>query len=129
MQAAGAVPRRNGGVLIVHRPKYDDWTFPKGKLEEGESFEPQGKSVIARYQGPVPRSQMRVRTRSLRRRAPTRSSSSSLTIVSTDDDVRHVPERFDSGVIRASRQVRIELGRRFGSPRSRSVAAELRTGV
>jgi 8-oxo-dGTP diphosphatase len=25
--------------MIVHRPKYDDWTFPKGKLEEGESFE------------------------------------------------------------------------------------------
>ena len=39
MQAAGAVPRRNGGVLIVHRPKYDDWTFPKGKLEEGETHE------------------------------------------------------------------------------------------
>ena len=39
MQAAGAVVRRNGGVMIVHRPKYDDWTFPKGKLEEGESFE------------------------------------------------------------------------------------------
>ena len=31
--------RRNGGVLIVHRPKYDDWTFPKGKLEEGETYE------------------------------------------------------------------------------------------
>ena len=39
MEAAGAVVRRNGGVMIVHRPKYDDWTFPKGKLEEGESFE------------------------------------------------------------------------------------------
>ena len=25
--------------MIVHRPKYDDWTFPKGKLEEGETFE------------------------------------------------------------------------------------------
>jgi 8-oxo-dGTP diphosphatase len=23
----------------VHRPKYDDWTFPKGKLKEGESPE------------------------------------------------------------------------------------------
>jgi len=33
------VVRRNGGVLLVHRPKYDDWSFPKGKLEEGESFE------------------------------------------------------------------------------------------
>jgi 8-oxo-dGTP pyrophosphatase MutT (NUDIX family) len=39
VQAAGAVPRRNGGVLIVHRPKYDDWSFPKGKLEEGETHE------------------------------------------------------------------------------------------
>jgi len=26
-------------VAIVHRPKYDDWTFPKGKLDKGESFE------------------------------------------------------------------------------------------
>jgi len=25
--------------MIVHRPKYDDWSFPKGKLEEGETFE------------------------------------------------------------------------------------------
>ena len=31
--------RRNGGVMLVHRPKYDDWSFPKGKLEQGESFE------------------------------------------------------------------------------------------
>ena len=31
--------RRNGGVMLVHRPKYDDWSFPKGKLREGESFE------------------------------------------------------------------------------------------
>ena len=26
-------------MLIIHRPKYDDWTFPKGKLEPGETFE------------------------------------------------------------------------------------------
>ena len=26
-------------VLLVHRPEYDDWTFPKGKLEAGESLE------------------------------------------------------------------------------------------
>jgi 8-oxo-dGTP diphosphatase len=39
VQAAGAVLRRNGGVMLVHRPKYDDWSFPKGKLKEGESFE------------------------------------------------------------------------------------------
>ena len=23
----------------MHRPKYDDWTFPKGKAEPGESDE------------------------------------------------------------------------------------------
>jgi 8-oxo-dGTP diphosphatase len=26
-------------VLVVHRPRYDDWTFPKGKLDPGESDE------------------------------------------------------------------------------------------
>ena len=26
-------------VLVVHRPKYGDWTFPKGKCEPGESDE------------------------------------------------------------------------------------------
>lgn len=26
-------------VLVVHRPRYDDWSFPKGKLDPGESFE------------------------------------------------------------------------------------------
>ena len=26
-------------VLVVHRPKYDDWSLPKGKLEPGESHE------------------------------------------------------------------------------------------
>ena len=39
--AAGAVLWRKGEkkkieVLIIHRPKYDDWTFPKGKAEIGE---------------------------------------------------------------------------------------------
>lgn len=24
---------------MVHRPKYDDWSFPKGKLDKGESLE------------------------------------------------------------------------------------------
>ncbi|HEX8053666.1 MAG TPA: NUDIX hydrolase [Thermoleophilaceae bacterium] len=37
--AAGGVVRRDGLVAVVHRPKYDDWTLPKGKLDEGESFE------------------------------------------------------------------------------------------
>jgi 8-oxo-dGTP diphosphatase len=43
IRAAGAVAwRRSGGrveVVLVHRPKYDDWSFPKGKAEEGESDE------------------------------------------------------------------------------------------
>ena len=35
--AAGAVVTRRGGdVLLVHRPKYDDWSFPKGKVDPGE---------------------------------------------------------------------------------------------
>ena len=24
-------------ILLVHRPRYDDWSFPKGKLDRGES--------------------------------------------------------------------------------------------
>lgn len=38
--AAGAVVARKAPsgreVLLVHRPKYDDWSFPKGKLDLGE---------------------------------------------------------------------------------------------
>jgi 8-oxo-dGTP pyrophosphatase MutT (NUDIX family) len=26
-------------VLLVHRPKYDDWSFPKGKAEPNETIE------------------------------------------------------------------------------------------
>ena len=41
--AGGAVlrPRQGGGVelCVVHRPRYDDWSLPKGKLDRGESFE------------------------------------------------------------------------------------------
>jgi 8-oxo-dGTP diphosphatase len=35
--AAGAVVLRKGRVLLVHRPSYDDWSFPKGKLARGEA--------------------------------------------------------------------------------------------
>ena len=24
-------------MVVIHRPRYDDWTLPKGKAEEGES--------------------------------------------------------------------------------------------
>jgi 8-oxo-dGTP diphosphatase len=43
LAAGGVVWRRTADgdgepeVLLVHRPKYDDWTLPKGKLEPGET--------------------------------------------------------------------------------------------
>jgi 8-oxo-dGTP pyrophosphatase MutT (NUDIX family) len=39
IEAAGGVVIRDGQVALVHRPRYDDWTLPKGKLDRGESFE------------------------------------------------------------------------------------------
>jgi 8-oxo-dGTP diphosphatase len=38
-EAAGGVVVRDGKVAVVHRPRYDDWSLPKGKLEPGETFE------------------------------------------------------------------------------------------
>jgi len=37
VRAAGSVVLRKGQVLLVHRPAYDDWSFPKGKLDRGET--------------------------------------------------------------------------------------------
>ena len=43
IRAAGGIvcrPGENGvEVVLVHRPAYDDWSFPKGKLERGEDEE------------------------------------------------------------------------------------------
>ena len=39
VRAAGGIVVRDRCVLLVHRPKYDDWSFPKGKLEDGETWE------------------------------------------------------------------------------------------
>ena len=43
VRAGGGVVIRAGAggieVAVVHRPRYDDWSLPKGKLEPGESFE------------------------------------------------------------------------------------------
>jgi 8-oxo-dGTP pyrophosphatase MutT (NUDIX family) len=41
--SGGVVWRRaaDGGLelVVVHRPRYDDWSLPKGKLDAGESWE------------------------------------------------------------------------------------------
>ena len=39
--AGGVAVDRKGALraLLVHRPKYDDWSFPKGKLDPGETVE------------------------------------------------------------------------------------------
>ncbi len=39
VRAAGGLVLRDGEVLLVHRPRYADWTFPKGKAEDGETDE------------------------------------------------------------------------------------------
>jgi 8-oxo-dGTP diphosphatase len=39
VHAAGGVVLRDGRVAVVHRPRYDDWSLPKGKLDPGESYE------------------------------------------------------------------------------------------
>jgi 8-oxo-dGTP diphosphatase len=40
IEAAGAViprgPAKSPQILLIHRPKYDDWSFPKGKVDPGE---------------------------------------------------------------------------------------------
>jgi 8-oxo-dGTP pyrophosphatase MutT (NUDIX family) len=43
VKASGGVVWRRGPngveVAVVHRPRYDDWSLPKGKLDPGESWE------------------------------------------------------------------------------------------
>ena len=42
--AGGVIVRRDGEggapeLALIHRPKYDDWSLPKGKLDDGEDWE------------------------------------------------------------------------------------------
>lgn len=37
-RAAGGVVCHEGAVLVVHRPRYDDWSLPKGHLKRGETW-------------------------------------------------------------------------------------------
>jgi 8-oxo-dGTP diphosphatase len=44
VKASGGIVRRrrdDGGIelVVVHRPRYDDWSLPKGKLDPGETWE------------------------------------------------------------------------------------------
>ena len=43
VRASGGVVVRNSAtgpeVLVVHRPRYDDWSIPKGKRDPGETDE------------------------------------------------------------------------------------------
>ena len=51
----GGVVRRVGPsgveVLLVHRPRYDDWTFPKGKAQPGETDEETAVREVAEETG------------------------------------------------------------------------------
>jgi len=42
IKAAGGVivrsSKKGPQILLVHRPRYNDWSFPKGKLEPDEKF-------------------------------------------------------------------------------------------
>jgi 8-oxo-dGTP diphosphatase len=65
--AAGGILRRtsvNGfEILVIHRPRYNDWSLPKGKLKSGEPWEGAAsrevleetgyRSTIMSFAGPV----------------------------------------------------------------------------
>src|SRR4029079_18037128 len=39
LAAGGVLVRDDGRIAVVHRPRYDDWSLPRAKLDPGESFE------------------------------------------------------------------------------------------
>jgi 8-oxo-dGTP diphosphatase len=57
--AGGAIWRRSPAgdleVVLVHRPQYDDWSLPKGKVDPGESDEQAAAREIQEETGIVPR--------------------------------------------------------------------------
>jgi len=38
-------------IVVVHRPRYDDWSFPKGKLDKGETYEDAAVREVAEETG------------------------------------------------------------------------------
>jgi 8-oxo-dGTP diphosphatase len=55
VRAAGGLVVRRGPhgaeVLLVHRPRYDDWTYPKGKVDPGESDEDAARREVEEETG------------------------------------------------------------------------------
>jgi 8-oxo-dGTP diphosphatase len=55
VEAAGGVLWRSGPqgaeFAVIHRPKYDDWTLPKGKLDPGEDHEEAALREVAEETG------------------------------------------------------------------------------
>ena len=56
VRAAGGLVTRSDEagdhqVLVVHRSRYNDWSFPKGKLDEGEGFEEAALREVAEETG------------------------------------------------------------------------------
>jgi 8-oxo-dGTP diphosphatase len=53
--AGGLVTRQDDSgdlqVLVVHRSRYDDWSFPKGKLDSDETFEAAAIREVAEETG------------------------------------------------------------------------------
>jgi 8-oxo-(d)GTP phosphatase len=65
VRAAGAVLWRGGDggrpeVALVHRPRYDDWSLPKGKLDGGETAPAAAVREIAEETGYLARLGMRL---------------------------------------------------------------------
>lgn len=56
IEAAGGVVWRIGSeghleIVLVHRPRLDDWSLPKGKLDDGESHREAARREVAEETG------------------------------------------------------------------------------
>ena len=66
--AGGRACVRDGCVLLVHRPRYDDWSLPKGKLDAGESWQEAARREVEEETGLALRPRRGGRPLALRRR-------------------------------------------------------------
>ncbi len=55
VRAAGGIVVRAGKrepkILLIHRPRYDDWSFPKGKLDPGETYKQAARREVEEETG------------------------------------------------------------------------------